>query len=32
MLKSSLEGKDPLEQARILAEFNKRKMKKTEGN
>ena len=32
MLKSSLEGKDPLEQARILAEFNKRKMKKTGGN
>lgn len=28
MLKSSLEGKDPLEQARILAEYNKRKMKK----
>ena len=28
MLKSSLEGKDPLEKARILAEFNRQKMKK----
>lgn len=27
-LKSSLSGKDPLEQARILAEFNRRKVKK----
>ena len=30
MLQQSLEGKDPLEQARILAEFNRRKMKKNE--
>ena len=28
MLNQSLEGKDPIEQARILAEYNRRKMKK----
>ena len=30
LLQQSLEGKDPLEQARILSEFNRRKMKKND--
>ena len=31
-LDQSLQGKDPLEKARIMAEYNRRKMKKIEQN